>query len=138
MGGERYVIEITEFAPQVFHHGVVTHLRRQVSLPAHGAIAVLLGMVMIFAPAVLHFEVAGLVVAAAIGAIQIGFGLTFTAPGRYAATWRANLDSLLAVATATAALGVAAAGQGPAAIFLAVMAGVQVCLNLATRYVERA
>lgn len=39
IGAERYVIEITEFALQVFHHGTVTYLRRQVSLPAHGAIA---------------------------------------------------------------------------------------------------
>lgn len=122
----------------MFQHGYVTYLRRQVSLPAHGAIAVLLGMVMVFAPAVLHFEVAGLVLAAALGAIEIGFGLTFTAPGRYATAWRAHLDSLLAVATAAAALGVAAAGQAPAAIFLATMAGMQVCLNLGTNYVERA
>src|SRR6185437_3598266 len=42
--GERYVIEITECAPLVSHHKVVTYLRRQVSLPAHGAIEVLLGM----------------------------------------------------------------------------------------------
>jgi hypothetical protein len=54
------VIEVTEFALRVFHHGIVTYLRRQVSLPAHGAIAVLLGMVMFLAPAVLHFGVAGL------------------------------------------------------------------------------
>jgi hypothetical protein len=45
---------------------------------------------------------------------------------------------LLAVATAAAALGVAAAGDQTAAIFLAVMTGVQVCLNLGTRYVEAA
>ena len=117
---------------------LVTYLRRRVSLPVHGAFAVLLGMVMIFAPAVLRFEVAGLVVAATLGAIQIGFGLTFTAPGHYATAWRAHLDSLLAVATATGALGVAAAGQRPAAIFLAAMTGMQVCLNLGTRYVEGA
>jgi hypothetical protein len=114
----------------------VTYLRRQVSLPAHGAIAVLLGMVMLLAPAALHFQVAGLVLAATLGAIEIGFGLTFTAPGRYAILWRANLDSLLALATAVAALITAAAGESTAAIFLAAMAGVQVCLNLGTRYVE--
>jgi len=138
MGAERYVIEITEFAPLVFHHGLVTYLRRQVSLPAHGAIAVLLGMVMFLAPAVLHFQVAGLVLAATLGALEIGFGLTFIAPGRSATVWRAHLDSLLAVATAAAALSVAAAGDRKAAIFLAAMTGVQVCLNLGTRYVESA
>ncbi|MGZ4180027.1 MAG: hypothetical protein ACXVUL_05000 [Solirubrobacteraceae bacterium] len=138
MGGERYVIEITEFALWVFHHGLVTYLRRQVSLPAHGAIAVLLGMVMFLAPAVLHFQVAGLVLAATLGAIEIGFGLTFIAPGTYATAWRAHLDSLLAVSTAAAALGVAAAGDTTTAIFLAVMTAVQVCLNLGTRYVEAA
>jgi hypothetical protein len=132
------VIEITEFAPLVFHHGVVIYLRRQVSLPAHGAIAVLLGMVMFLAPAVLHFQVAGLVLTAALGAIEIGFGLTFIAPGRYATLWRAHLDSLLAVATAAAALVTAAAGDQTAAIFLAAMTGVQVCLNLGTRYVGTA
>jgi hypothetical protein len=132
------VIEITELALQVFHHGCVTYLRRQVSLPAHGAIAVLLGMMMFLAPAVLHFQVAGLVLAATLGAIEIGFGLTFIAPGRHATVWRAHLDSLFAVATAAAALGVAAAGDANAAIFLAVMTGVQVCLNLGTRYVEAA
>jgi hypothetical protein len=136
MGGERYVIEITEIALQVFHHGLVTYLRRQVSLPTHGAIAVLLGMVMFLAPAVLHFQVAGLVVAAALGAIEIGFGLAFIAPGRYAIAWRAHLDSLLAVATALAALALAAAGQAHAAIFLAAMTGVQVGLNVGTQYIE--
>jgi hypothetical protein len=113
----------------------VTYLRRQVSLPAHGAIAVLLGMVMLLAPTVLHFQVAGLVLAATLGAIEIGFGLTFIAPGRYETLWRAHLDSLLAVATAGAAVTTAAAGDQAAAIFLAAMTGVQVCLNLGTRYV---
>ena len=136
MGGERYVIEITEFAPRVFHHELVTYLRRQVSPPAHGAIAVLLGMVMFLAPAVLHFQVAGLVLAAALGAIEIGFGLAFIAPGRYAIIWRAHLDSLLAIATAAAALVTAAAGDDTAAMFLAAMTAVQVGLNLGTRYVE--
>jgi hypothetical protein len=136
MGAKRYVIEITEFAQLGLHHELVTYLRRQVSLPAHGAISVLLGMVMVFAPAVLHFEVAGLVLAATLGAIQIGFGLTLTAPGRYATVWRAHLDSLLAMATAAAALGVGTTGQAPAAVFFAAMAGLQVSLNLATRYVE--
>jgi hypothetical protein len=116
----------------------VTYLRRQLSLPTHGAIAVLLGMVMLLAPAVLHFQVAGLVLAATLGAIEIGFGLTFIAPGRYATLWRAHLDSLLAVATAVAALTTAAAGDPAAAIFLAAMTGLQVCLNLGTRYVATA
>jgi hypothetical protein len=138
IGAERYVIEITEFALRVFHHGTVTYLRRQVSLPAHGAIAVLLGMVMFLAPAFLHFQVAGLIVTATLGAIEIGLGLTFIAPGRYATTWRAHLDSLLGVATAAAALGLTAAGDATAAIFLAIMTGVLVCLNLGTRYVEAA
>ena len=132
------MIEITEFALRVFHHGTVTYLRRQVSLPAHGAIAVLLGMVMFLAPAFLHFQVAGLIVTATLGAIEIGLGMTFIAPGRYATTWRAHLDSLLAVATAAAAVGVADAGDATAAIFLAIMTGVLVCLNLGTRYVEAA
>jgi hypothetical protein len=114
----------------------VTYLRRQISLPAHGAIAVLLGMVMLLAPAALHFGVAGLVLAATLGAIEIGFGLTFIAPGRYATLWRAHLDSLVALATAVAALVTAAAGESTAAIFLAAMTGAQVCLNLGTRYVE--
>ena len=115
----------------------VTYLRRQVSLPAHGAIAVLLGMVMFLAPAFLHFQVAGLILTATLGAIEIGLGLTFIAPGRYATLWRAHLDSLLAVTTAAAALATAAAADQPAAIFLVVMTGLQVCLNLGTRYVER-
>ena len=132
------MIEVTEFASRVFHHQVVTYLRRQVSLPAHGAIAVLLGMVMFLAPAVLHFQVAGLVLAATLGAIEIGFGLTFIAPGRYAIAWRAHLDSLLAVATAAAGYVAAAAGDSTAALFLAVMTGAQVCLNLRTRYVGAA
>jgi hypothetical protein len=93
-------------------------------------------MVMFLAPAVLHFQVAGLVLAAALGAIEIGLGLTFIAPGRYATGWRAHLDSLLAVTTAAAALAVAAAGDATAAIFLAAMTGAQVTLNLGTRYVE--
>ena len=116
----------------------MTYLRRHVSLPAHGAIAVLLGMVMLLAPGVLHFQVAGLVLTAALGAIEIGFGLTFIAPGRYVTAWRAQLDSLLAVATAAAALVTAAAGDHTAAIFLAATTALQVCLNLGTRYVEGA
>ena len=110
------------------------HMRRQVSLPAHGAAAILLGMAMLVAPALLHLGVAGLVLSVSLGAIQIGLGLTLTAPGRYDKVWRAQLDSIVAVATAAAALGLAFAGQGPAAIFLAAAAGAAVCLNLATGY----
>jgi hypothetical protein len=137
IGAERYVIEITEFVLQVFHHELVTHLRRQVSLPTHGAIAVMLGMMMLLAPAVLHIGVAGLVLTATLGAIEIGFSLTFIAPGRYATSgapistacspWQPPRQPWLPPRRATR----------PPRCFLAVITGLQVCLNLGTRYVER-
>jgi hypothetical protein len=128
------VIEVTELRRSLFHHVGVTYRRTQLSLPAHGAIAIALGMAMLVAPALIGFGVAGLVLSASLGAVEIGFGLTLTAPGRYVTAWRAHLDSLFALATAASALGLAAAGQATAAMFLAAIAGASVCLNLATQY----
>jgi hypothetical protein len=91
-------------------------------------------MAMLIAPALIGFGVAGLVLSASLGAVEIGFGLTLTAPGRYVTAWRAHLDSLFALAAAASALGLAAAGQTAAAMFLAAVAGASVCLNLATQY----
>jgi hypothetical protein len=112
----------------------VTYRRTRLSLPTHGAIAIALGMAMLIAPALIGFGVAGLVLSASLGAVEIGFGLTLTAPGRYVTAWRAHLDSLFALATAASALGLAADGQTTAATFLAVIAGASACLNLATQY----
>jgi hypothetical protein len=46
-----------------------------------------------------------------------------------------HYDSVFSLAAGGAAVALAAAGQAPAAIFLAAVVSVQTCVNLATKYV---
>ena len=61
-------------------HAYVMTTRRRVSLPGHGTIELVTGMVMMLAPAFLGFSAAGLIVSVALGASLMGMLAT-----RYAA-----------------------------------------------------
>jgi hypothetical protein len=78
--------------------------------------------------------VAGLIISACLGAVQVGVGLTLTSPRGPFVAWHRHFDTVFAVATAFAALVLAVAGD-TAAVFLAAMVAVQACLNYATSYV---
>jgi hypothetical protein len=108
---------------------------RQVSLPAHGAVEFLIGMAMILAPIALGLDAAGIVVSAALGSVLMGTALTLTARTPHVA-WHNGFDTVFVIATALVALGLALAGDGPAAVFIAAVTAIQAALNSATRYVS--
>jgi hypothetical protein len=111
------------------------YLTRRFTLPAHGAIEFLVGMVMMIAPIFLGFGAAGLVISAFLGSILAGTALTLNAADRGPAiAFHSQFDSLFAVVMALAALGLAIAGQASAAIFLAALVAAQAALYFTTRY----
>jgi predicted Kef-type K+ transport protein len=133
--------------PMERHDQLAMTLTRHLTPPAHGAIEFACGLAMMLAPAVLGFGAAGFVVSASLGALLAGMGLSLHTPGRdpLTSTRRAasvalhsRFDSLFVIAVALGALGLALAGDAGerrAAIFLAILAGIQAGLNLRTRYV---
>ncbi|HEY2161423.1 MAG TPA: hypothetical protein VGH24_08965 [Solirubrobacteraceae bacterium] len=116
---------------------------RRLSVSAHGAIESLCGMAIMLSPLVLGVGAAGLVVLGAIGAIVTGtgLGLISTAPRAGALPSRRDsvrahtgLDGLLVVASALGALGLALAGEAPAALALTALVAVQAALSFTTSY----
>jgi hypothetical protein len=95
-------------------------------------------MAMLVAPAVFGFGAAGLVVSVLLGAILMGMGMTLTGRFGQAVAWHTHFDSLFVLGAAIAALGLAVAGQKSAAVFLAVLVGIQAIVNFGTRYVATA
>lgn len=115
-----------------------TRRRRGFSLPAHGTIELIAGMAMMVAPVVLGFGAAGIVVSVLLGAILMGMGMTLTGRLGQVIAWHSHFDSVFVLGTAIAALSLAATGEKSAALFLAVLVGIQAILNFATRYVATA
>jgi hypothetical protein len=95
-------------------------------------------MAMLVAPVVFGFGAAGLVVSVLLGAILMGMGMTLTGRFGQAVAWHTHFDSLFVLGAAIAALGLAVAGQKSAAVFLAVLVGIQAIVNFGTRYVATA
>ena len=112
------------------------YLNRRFSLPTQGAIEFLLGMLTMLAPVVFVFGAAGLVVSFALGAVLAGTGLALSTgrPG-VAHALHNQFDGAFLLVAATAAFGLAVAGQTVATIFLAALVGVLACLTYSTRYV---
>jgi hypothetical protein len=108
--------------------------QRNLSLPAHGAIELAAGIATMIAPALLGFAPAGIVVSFVLGAVLIGMSLPLTTPRRSMLAWHRGFDSVFLLGTAVAALVLALAGQGAAAVFLAALVAVQSALHLGTRY----
>jgi hypothetical protein len=95
-------------------------------------------MAMIVAPVALGFGAAGIVVSVLLGAILMGMGMTLTGRIGQAISWHSHFDSLFVLGAAVAALSLAVAGDKTAAVFLAVLVGIQAILNFGTRYVATA
>jgi hypothetical protein len=129
------VIHLTvETAIRGEHTYAMTALRH-LSLPGHGAIELVTGMVMLLAPAFLGFSAAGLIVSIVLGASLMGMALTLTARDGSVVGWHRDFDMVFVVVAAVAALWLALAGQSRPALFIAVLVVIQSTLNLATRYV---
>jgi hypothetical protein len=114
---------------------------RLISLPMHGALQMLLGMLAMAAPFVAGFSTAGAMVAVVAGVLLVGLALAAVAePGDGRAPRIGTLhdfDYGMATGLVGAAVVVALAADGPAAALLAALAVAQVALNLTTRYSRR-
>jgi hypothetical protein len=104
------------------------------SLPAHGMLEVMAGMVTLAAPAIFGFGAAGVVTCVLLGALLLGMGLTLQGRLGSALSWHGSFDSLFVLVAALAALGLAVAGDKGPAVFFAALVGVQALLSFTTRY----
>jgi hypothetical protein len=109
-------------------------ITRGFTLPTHGAIELLTGLVMMIAPAILSFGAAGLLISVTLGAILTGNAFALTSPRESSVVAHSGFDIAFVLATALAALGLAFAGQTHAVIFLAVIVVLQALLGVGTRY----
>lgn len=110
----------------------MTALRPTISLPLHGALELLTGLVLLVAPFALGFTPAGTLIALLIGAVAIGLALDATEPHRVST--HHTLDYGLAFGAVAVAPIFALAGDGAAALTLAAFGLAQLGLNGVTRY----
>ena len=113
--------------------GIRTYQR--FTLPTHGAIEFLAGLTMMILPLALSFGPAALLVCVALGAILAGTSLGLTLQRPISSRSHRGFDNAFALATALAALALAASGQLAPVILLAAVVLVQTTLGLTTRYV---
>jgi NO-binding membrane sensor protein with MHYT domain len=109
---------------------------RLISLPLHGAVEFLTGMLALIAPFALGFTPPGAIVSILVGVCVVG--LAFDAaqePGRVSAHLAADYG--LAFGAVLAALPLALAGDAGAALFLGALGLAQLGLNGLTRYSTR-
>jgi len=111
---------------------------RPISLPLHGALELLTGMLALMAPFALGFSTAGAVVSIMIGVLAVGLALdaSVTQPRRISS--HLAFDYALAFAAIAVALPLAIAGDGAAALALGAFGLIQLALNSSTRYSARA
>jgi hypothetical protein len=109
-------------------------ISRGFTLPTHGAIELLAGIAMMIAPAALSFSVAGLLVSVTLGAILTGTAVSLSTREPRPLASHSHFDTVFVLATALAALALAAAGQTSAVLFLAVIVVVHALLGFSTRY----
>ena len=112
---------------------------RLISLPAHGAMELLVGLALMASPFVLGFSAAAIVMAVLVGAIVSGLALSAAVADTGAIDIAAHYtyDLALAVGALGAGIVFALAGDGAAAGTL-LGAGVALLgLNLTTRYSAR-
>jgi hypothetical protein len=107
---------------------------RRLSLPEHGAVELLAGVLLIAAPLLLGFGAAGLVACMAAGAVVAGLAL---ADGMSISAHMAA-DTAVAGALLGVAIALAAAGEDPAAALLAGAAAAELALGAGTRWTRRA
>ncbi|HYV15375.1 MAG TPA: hypothetical protein VE972_05105 [Conexibacter sp.] len=111
---------------------------RPISLPLHGALELLLGLLALVTPFALGFTPAGTVVAVLIGVCAIGLALDATQPAPHAISAHHAFDYGLALGAVLVALPLALAGDAAAALVLAALGLIQLALNASTRYSARA
>jgi hypothetical protein len=107
---------------------------RPLSLPAHGAIEFLAGIVMMLAPVALRFSAPALIVSAILGAVLTGSALGLSTQRPLSVASHTHFDSAFVIVTALAALGFALAGQVAAVVLLSAVVLLQAALSFGTRY----
>jgi hypothetical protein len=108
---------------------------RLISLPLHGAIELLIGLVALVVPFALGFGPAAAIVTVAVGVCAIGLALDATEPSAVAT--HQGYDYGLACGALLAAVPLAATGAVRAALVLGALGLAQLALNGATRYSAR-
>lgn len=109
---------------------------RPISLPLHGALELLTGLLALVAPFALHFGVAGAVVSILVGVCAVGLALdAVQEPGRVST--HLTFDYGVAFGATFAAVPLALAGDARAALFLGALGLMQLGLNAVTRYSAR-
>jgi hypothetical protein len=112
-------------------------LDRRFTLPTHGVIELLLGLVTLVSPALLPFGNGGMVAAVLLGSLLVGMGVAIGGDQGAAPGWHHLLDLVSVMATAIVALGLALAGEPYGALFFAALTVIRSGLNVTTRYVAR-
>ena len=109
---------------------------RPVSLPAHAALEMLVGLVLGIAPFVLGLSTAAAFVGVIAGVLVVGLALQSIDENLHIAAHLAG-DQGLALGLGAAGGVLAVAGDGPAAALFAGAAALQLLLILTTRYSAR-
>jgi hypothetical protein len=107
---------------------------QRLSLPVHGTIELLTGLVLIGAPFVLSFHPAAFVVSLALGGMLTGASLGLTTQTATSVASHSHFDNLFVLAAALGALWLAFSSQPIAAVLLVAVVAVQAALGLTTRY----
>jgi mannose/fructose/N-acetylgalactosamine-specific phosphotransferase system component IIC len=109
---------------------------RLISLSAHGALELLIGMALLASPFVLGFGAAGTLIALVIGALTVGLalGAAVADMGSFDIAAHYAFDVAVAVGLVGAALALAIAGDATAAGVFVGAAIAQLGLTLTTRY----
>ncbi|HEY3190495.1 MAG TPA: hypothetical protein VGJ70_23590 [Solirubrobacteraceae bacterium] len=109
---------------------------RLISLSAHGALELLIGVALLAAPFTLGFGAAGTLIAVVVGALTIGMALSAAVADIEAIDIAAHYayDIGLAIGLVGAAVVLAITGDGPAAAVFLGAALAQLALTVTTRY----
>jgi hypothetical protein len=112
---------------------------RLISLPAHGAVELLVGLGLMASPFVLGFTAGATLVAVVVGALIAGLalGAAVSETGSIDIAAHYTLDVAMALGLLGAGLVFAIAGEGAAGLVLLAGGVAQLGLNLTTRYSAR-
>ena len=106
---------------------------RVIPLSLHGALEMFAAPAIMFVPLLLGLGTTASVIAFVIGAILLGHALWLFGSQRPLSA-HADFDYVLALAAILSGIGVAIAGNGPAAIFLVGVGAAQMALTASTRF----
>jgi hypothetical protein len=114
----------------------MTAIRPSISLPLHGALELLTGLLALLAPFALRLGPAGAVVSILVGVCAVGLALDAAHEPRRVST-HLTFDYGVALGAVLSAIPLALAGEARAALFLGALGLAQLALNGATRYSAR-